>query len=427
MADPASRVTPRTDFTFDSDRVTAFLRTLESMAAGQLDERLPISPSGDVLDAIAHAINVLVGELSWTGARAKEAQEEKEAQLRAAVASAEVRNGAILRAIPDLMFVMLRDGTYVDYHAKDPSLLFAPPSEFLGRTVRDIMPPKLADVIMEAIEGACDREETVIVEYDLPLEETRYFESRVVHIDGNRVLAMVRDVTDSKRALALNRDLTGRLIASQEVERQRIARELHDDVSQKVALLNIGIDEVARQVEQIDAGARLRQLSVRTREIVGDLRDLSHELHASRLQSLGLIAAIEVLCRDASKQLGVTVPFTHGAMPPDVDPNVSLCVYRIAQEALTNIVRHSHARHAQVTLIYENPMLMLQVADSGVGFDVQSTHHGGLGLISMRDRVAFLRGQLALHAAPGAGTRIGVNIPIGVPTQSSAPVVSRRA
>jgi signal transduction histidine kinase len=325
------------------------------------------------------------------------------------------------------MFVMLRDGTYVDYHAKDPRLLFAPPSEFLGRTVRDIMPPQLADVIMEAIEGACDREETVIVEYDLPLDETRYFESRIVHIDGNRVLAMVRDVTDSKRAMALNRDLTGRLIASQEVERQRIARELHDDVSQKVALLNIGIDEVARQVEEIDASARLRQLSMRTREIVGDLRDLSHELHASRLQSLGLVTAIEVLCRDASKQLGVTVPFTHGVLPQDVDPNVSLCLYRIVQEALNNIVRHSHARHAQVTLIYESQMLMLQIADSGVGFDVQSTHQGGLGLISMRDRVAFLRGQLVIHAAPGGGTRIGVNIPIGTPIQSSAPVVSRPA
>jgi signal transduction histidine kinase len=104
-----------------------------------------------------------------------------------------------------------------------------------------------------------------------------------------------------------------------------------------------------------------------------------------------------------------------------------LCVYRIVQEALNNIVRHSHARHAQVTLIYENPMLMLQVADSGVGFDLQSSPHGGLGLISMRDRVAFLGGELAIHAAPGGGTRIGVNLPIGVPTQSSAPVVSRLA
>src|SRR5690349_271113 len=142
MADEPSRVMPPdAASSFDSNRVAAFLRTLESMAAGQLDERLPISPRRDALDAIAHAINVLVGELNWAGARAKEVQDEKEAQLRAAVESAEVRNGAILRAIPDLMFVMLRDGTYVDYHARDPKLLFVPPSAFVGKKVRDVLPP----------------------------------------------------------------------------------------------------------------------------------------------------------------------------------------------------------------------------------------------------------------------------------------------
>jgi signal transduction histidine kinase len=123
----------------------------------------------------------------------------------------------------------------------------------------------------------------------------------------------------------------------------------------------------------------------------------------------------------------VTVPFTHGVLPQDMDPNVSLCVYRIAQEALNNIARHSHARHAQVTLIYENRTLTLQVADSGVGFDAHSTRQSGLGLISMRDRVAFLRGQLAIHATPGGGTRIGVNIPIGPLADGSSSIVSRSA
>jgi len=280
---------------------------------------------------------------------------------------------------------------------------------------------------MEAIEGACEREDIVVVEYDLPLPDTRYFEARIVHADGDRVLSMVRDVTDSKRANALNRDLAGRLIASQEVERRRIARELHDDVSQKVALLNIGIDEVAKQVAAGEPRARLQQLAQFTKEVAGDLRDLSHELHGSRLQSLGLVAAIEMLCRDTSKQIGVTVPFTHGVLPQDMDPNVSLCVYRIAQEALNNIARHSHARHAQVTLICENRTLTLQVADSGVGFDAHSTRQSGLGLISMRDRVAFLRGQLAIHATPGGGTRIGVNIPIGPLADGSSSIVSRSA
>jgi len=191
--------------------------------------------------------------------------------------------------------------------------------------------------------------------------------------------------------------------------------------------LNIGIEEVGRQIEGLESRGRLQQLSAQTKEIVGDLRDLSHELHASRLQSFGLVAAIEMLCRDASKQLGVTVPFMHGTLPADVDPNVSLCVYRIAQEALNNVARHSRARHAQVMLFYENPMLMLQIADSGVGFDSHTTRHGGgLGLISMRDRVAFLRGQMAIHTEPGGGTRIGVNIPIGSETSSTV-VVSQSA
>src|SRR5678816_4604722 len=240
MADEASRLTPpeAADLTFDTDRVAAFLRTLESMAAGDIDQRLPISPRHDTLDAIAYAINVLVGELSWAGARAKQAQEEK-AQRRAAVTSVEVHNGAILRAIPDLMFVLLRDGTYVDYHARDPQLLFVPPSAFIGRKLRDVLPTPLADLMMDAIERACETDDTIVVEYELPMDEPRAFEARIVQAGPDRVLSIVRDVTESKRAMELNRDLARRLIVRQEIERQRIARELHDDVSQRIALLNI--------------------------------------------------------------------------------------------------------------------------------------------------------------------------------------------
>jgi PAS domain-containing protein len=181
MADKPSRLTSSAgEFTFDSDRVAAFLKMVESMAAGELEQRLTISPRHDALDAIAHAINVLVGELSWAGARAKEAQEEKEAQLRAAIESAETRSSAILRAIPDLMFVMLRDGTYIDYHARDPKLLFVPPSAFLGKRVCEVMPPALAALFIDALERACGSDDPVVVEYELPLEEPRHFEARIV-------------------------------------------------------------------------------------------------------------------------------------------------------------------------------------------------------------------------------------------------------
>jgi len=294
MADEASRVTPpEANFDFDTDRVAAFLRTLESMAAGQIDQRLPISPRHDTLDAIAYAINVLVGELSWASARAKEAQEEKETQLRAAVTSAEVRNGAILKAIPDLMFVLLRDGTYVDYHARDPKLLFVPPSTFIGRNMRDVLPSALADLMMDGLERACQTDDMIVVEYELPMDEPRAFEARIVQAGADRVLSIVRDVTESKRATELNRDLARRLIVRQEIERQRIARELHDDVSQRIALLNIEIDKIATQGISEESRSRLHTLSAQARDIATDVHDLSHSLHPSKLQTLGLVSALE--------------------------------------------------------------------------------------------------------------------------------------
>jgi signal transduction histidine kinase len=352
-------------------------------------------------------LTLIVGLLVQRVRRRRAEEEMRASQER--LEQAQERNAAMLRAVPDLMFVVTRDGTYLDYHAKDPKQLFVPPSAFLGRTVRDVMPPDLAEVFMEAIERAYQSDNPVVIEYDLPLGETRHFESRIVRAGADRVLSMVRDVTESKRAMELNRDLAGRLIVSQEAERQRIARELHDDLSQKIALLSIELDQLAPAFAMDGLGfAKLREQMT---EIASDVHDLSHELHPSKLQILGLPSAMKSLCRDISRQRGVDVVFTHGAIPTKVDPKVSLCLYRIAQEALHNVARHSHAREAEVNLTCSDNCVVLQIADSGVGFDAR-VHHDGLGLVSMRERVTLLRGHLAIHTAPGSGTRIGVRIPL---------------
>jgi PAS domain S-box-containing protein len=332
-----------------------------------------------------------------------------------ALSQAETRNSAMLRAVPDLMFVFDQDGTYIDYHAKDPALLWAPPELFIGRRVRDIMPPDLRDVFMDALERAAETDDTIVVEYELllpQLGELRHFEARIVRAGSGWFLSMVRDVTESKRALDLNRALAGRLIVSQEAERQRIARELHDDLSQKVALLNIEIDQVARQVPAPESRVRLQQISARAGEIASDMHNLSHELHPAKLQTLGLVAAIQSLCRDMSEQGRLRVAFTHGVMPAETNPDVSLCLYRIAQEALRNVVRHSQTFDAQVRLICEDGSMSLQIADSGVGFDPQDARGVGLGLHSMRERAALLGGQLIIHAFPGRGTRIWAHVPV---------------
>lgn len=342
-----------------------------------------------------------------------------------ALADAERRNSAMLRAIPDLMFVLSREGRFVDYHARDSKLLFVSPSTFLGKTIRDVMPHDLALTFMNAVERASQSDDTAVVEYDLPVDGGCHFEARFVYAGVDRVVSIIRNVTEAKRALALNRDLIGKLIASQEDERHRIARELHDDVSQKIALLSIGIDQLAKNFEA--ERQKFSELSDRVSEIATDIHDLSHELHPSKLQTLGLVESLQLLCRDVSRQGVVDVAFKRDTFPETVDPNVALCLYRIAQEALHNVVRHSGARQAEVRLTGDGASLVLQISDPGIGFDVKSSQREGLGLASMRERAAFLRGQLVIHTSPGGGTRIGVRVPAAPPVRAVTPSVPKTA
>jgi PAS domain S-box-containing protein len=338
-----------------------------------------------------------------------------------ALRSAEQRNSAILRGIPDLMFVMRRDGTYVDYHARDPSDLFAPPERFLGRSVREIMPADLAEPVMEALERTCATGEPVVVEYELNMGEMRHYEARLVPAANDQVLSIVRDVTDARRAHDLNRALAGRLIVSQEEERQRIARELHDDLSQKIAVLNIDVDRLSHQLQNTEHRMRLRNISAQVTEVAEHLHDLSYELHPARLQTLGLLESLRVMCSEFSYQRNIQVAFEadDGQLPMAIEPTVSLCLYRITQEALHNVARHSHAREASVRLSYDGTDICLEISDAGIGFEPHSSRHTGLGVVSMRERVGVLNGKLAIYTAPGRGTRIVARLPLPMPLQKA--------
>ena len=334
-----------------------------------------------------------------------------------ALRAAEQRNSAILRAIPDLMFVLRRDGTYVDYHARDPSMIYLPPAQFLGRTVRDIFSPDLAETVMEAIERCCVTGEPVVFEFELNVGYLRYNEARLVPLANDQVLSIVREVTEARRARELNRALAGRLIVSQEEERQRIARELHDDLSQKIAVLNIDVDRLAHQMQTSEHRTWLRRISAQVAEVAEHLHDLSYELHPARLQTLGLLESLQVMCSEFSHQRNIHVTFTaaDSELPLVIDPSISLCVYRLTQEALHNVARHSHAAEASVQLSYEGGDICLQIADSGVGFELDSSRHTGLGVVSMRERVGVLNGKLVIDTAPGRGTRIVARIPLPLP------------
>jgi signal transduction histidine kinase len=202
-----------------------------------------------------------------------------------------------------------------------------------------------------------------------------------------------------------------------------VARELHDELSQKLALLSMDIDQVlgSDHTARTAIAAQLKAISARSNEIASDVHRLSHELHPAKLRVLGLVAAIDAVCRDTSRQHPVVVEFTHGDVPRLVGPEPSLCLYRITQEALYNVVRHSGASRALVRLAREDDELHLQIVDSGSGFVRRDDELTGLGLVSMRERVAFLGGTIAIQSAPGEGTGIDVRVPLHVAASAPLP------
>lgn len=236
---------------------------------------------------------------------------------------------------------------------------------------------------------------------------------------GLFVLASVIDLTDRRRAeddLRTSQKelqaLTRRLLEAQETERRRIARELHDDVNQSLALLSVEMDLLAAGGTPGEAVGRVRELSARVKELSSSVHGLSHQLHPSKLEQLGLVAAVRGLCRELAHDL--EVKFTHHGLPAVVPADTALCLYRIVQESLRNVTRHSGTRHAAVELSGAANEIRLRVADDGDGFD-PATVTGGLGLVGMRERLYLVGGRLAIDSRPGTGTRIEARVPTPPP------------
>ena len=205
------------------------------------------------------------------------------------------------------------------------------------------------------------------------------------------------------------RHLSRRLLGEQEAERARIARELHDDINQQLAILAIELDRL--RVDQLQVHtAKLLSRAMETAEGISEsVRALSHRLHPSRLQLIGIVAAIDSLRRDLSPP-HLSIAFSHRGIPAEIDQQIALCLFRVAQEALGNAVKHSGAGHVAVDLTGGPSGVALTITDDGKGFDVDLPN-GGLGLISMRERVESVGGVLEIHAAPASGTRLSVTVP----------------
>jgi len=207
-------------------------------------------------------------------------------------------------------------------------------------------------------------------------------------------------------------DLGSRLLSAQDTERSRIARELHDDVSQVMALLMLDLSLLTR-ADKDEAQKLSGEALKRARSVATSVHELSHRLHPANLRLLGLVPALESLQDDVSHH-AVSIAFTHENVPRKLPAELTLCLFRVAQQALQNAIEHGHAKRVTINLRGDPDRLALTVIDDGVGFDVDGAWGKGLGLISMSERVKAIGGTLAIHSTPGAGTRLNVVMPVGV-------------
>jgi len=221
------------------------------------------------------------------------------------------------------------------------------------------------------------------------------------------------------------RTLTGRLLQAQETERRRIARELHDDLNQGLALLAVHLDLLGQGPPESGArfAERIREISDRVKQLSSVVHGLSTVLHPSKLEQFGLVAAVRGLCKELTQVHGLAIEFVAQPMPSSIPDDTALCLYRIAQEALSNVIKHSGARHARVELSGNEAGVSLRIADDGAGFDSGTPEtKEGLGLVSMRERLRLVGGAIAIDSRRSAGTRIDVHVPLSAAGQE--PMVS---
>jgi PAS domain S-box-containing protein len=222
------------------------------------------------------------------------------------------------------------------------------------------------------------------------------------------------DTTDQKLAQQALEKISGQLIEAQEQERTRIARDLHDDICQRLALLSLEIERANHSSNGSPAATKqsLEEIKKHCSEIAGDVQSLSHQLHSSKLDYLGIATAISSFCNEFSTQHQVSIGFTDNNVPKRLPKDISLCLFRITQEALANAVKYSGTTQFFVALYAIEEEIQLVVRDKGAGFDVEEAKKNrGLGLVSMQERIHLVHGRFAIDSKPGAGTRIFAAVP----------------
>jgi len=280
--------------------------------------------------------------------------------------------------------------------------------------------PDDVEKCIDTYTNAFDRREQFRMEYRLRRHDGEYrwiYDQAVPRFNADSSFAgyigSCIDVTESKLSAEALSTMNQRLIEAHEEERTRLARELHDDIVQRLALLSVNLQLVQRTPLPAEADQKIETAVRRIADLTTDLQALSHRLHSSKLESLGLAGAAAGFCEELSDQQGIEIDFHSENIANTLPIEISLCLFRVLQEALRNALKHSGSRRFEVLLRGEADAVELTVKDSGSGFDPQQVVRGrGLGLTSMKERLALVHGQLSIHSELGRGTTVQARVPL---------------
>jgi len=361
-------------------------------------------------------------------------------QVDLVIPESEARFRHVADAVPVMIWMSGPDKLYTYFSKKWLEFTGRPLERELGNGWSEgIHPSDLANFIKNRSEEfAAGRE--FKIEYRLRRSDGQYrwiLDSAMPRYDAEKhflgYIGCCSDINERREAEEALLEVSGRLIAAQEEERARIARELHDDLSQRMAMLEIGLDQLKQKLSASSPSLKkqledINQIAV---EVSSYIHHLSHKLHPSKLNNLGLVATLHGLCKELSEQYNLKVHFTYHNIPRMIPSDVSLCLYRISQEALWNIVKHSSAREGNLELSGYPEEIDLCISDAGTGFDPEiAKEKTGLGLISMRERLRAVGGHLSVESEPSRGTQICARVPLskeaigGAKTNSDARAVS---
>jgi len=344
---------------------------------------------------------------------------------------ARFRHAAIVESSEDAIISEDLDRIIVSWNAGAQRIFGYTEEEALGQSTAFLIPPELRD------------KETRILERLRTGDRIEPYETLRLTKAGNKVdvslsispvkdasgkifgfSKIARDITERKLAEEALAGLSRKVVEIQEEERTRIARDLHDDISQRLAMVTLEIEEL-RKSPPVSAAELVRQLtsvSERITEVSMGVQSISHQLHSPQLEYLGVVAAMKSFCREFASRQMVEIDFQNDEISEPVSYEVSLCLFRILQEALHNAVKHSRSQHFEVRLERSSHHLQLTVSDRGVGFDPQAAmNKGGLGLFSMRERVRLAGGTMVIESEPMAGTTVHVRVPLDSGHGSSTP------